>query len=162
VFAQLLQRLFLLEIGGLELVFRLGELAGGLVQLARAGGKLVVQLLRAGLLGLELVGAGEDTGVFGGAAAGHGAAGVDELAVERHDAKLVLVPLRHGDRVRKRFAHDGAAEEIGKDVLIFGVEAGKLQRGAEVAGLVLGSLFQFVAPDDGHGQKGRAARFPAL
>ena len=110
----------------------------------------------------QLVGPGEDAAVFHAAAAGHGAAGVDKLTVQGHDAQAVAVLAGHADGVAQALGHDSAAQEVGHNLLISRVEFHQLVGHAHEAGVPLRRVFHHRAPDRIQGQEGGAAGVHAL
>ena len=128
----------------------LGLLAGG-VQQGLRGLKGGLRLLHGGLLGgllggelfalpaqaAELIGAGEDAAAARGAAAGEGAAGIDDLPVERDDADAVAEAFGDGHGAVEVFGDQRAAEEVRDDIGIARVALNEIARNADVAGLRL-------------------------
>ena len=95
-------------------------------------------------------------------AAGHRAAGVDDLAVERHDAQTVFVRLRHPYGVGERLGNDGAAEKVLEDLRIFLVKADQVEGHADEAGVVHRRVAHDRAPDRVDRKEGRAAGVAAF
>ena len=107
----------------IELITGRGQLA---LELLAPCGQLVARLRQfaaAGLQFLQLRAPGEYTRVARRAAARHGAARVDELAVQRHYADAVAVLPRDGHGVRERLRHQRAAQEVFKYIMVSRVKA---------------------------------------
>ena len=105
-----------------------GQLGGEVIDLRLAGGQLLFGLGAAGFqLGqpaaqlVQLLLAAEHADTAGGGAAGEGAAGVDDLSVQRDDAVAVAEAPRHGGGFGQILDHNDAAEKIVDDMLIFRV-----------------------------------------
>ena len=110
----------------------------------------------------QLVRAREYAAAARGAAAGHRAAGIDELSVERDDAQGVAALLCHTHGVRQRLRHDGAPEEVCKNALIFIVKARQIKGDADKAGVALGRVGDDRAAYCVERQKRCASRVRAL
>ena len=109
----------------------------------------------------QFVGAGQYAGAFGHAAAGHGAAPVDELAVQRDDAEAVLVLSRHGDAAVQILRYHRAAQQIPENIVIFCIVSDQPGGHAHKSRFVLHTpLPQFVAADGGQRQEGGPSAVP--
>ena len=152
-----------LALGHLHLVPGGGQLPGGLLLLPLGGGRLLLQGPLLLPQALQLVGPGENARRAGHAAAGHGAAPVDDLPVQGDDAEAVLVFSRHGDAAVQVLHHHGAAQQIAENALIFAVVADEPGGDAHEAELALHPpLPQLLAPDGGERQEGGPAAVPLL
>ena len=111
----------------------------------------------------QLAGPGQDARAAADAAAGHGAAPVDDLAVQGDDAEPVLIPPRHIHAAVQILHHHGAAQQILENAVVLGIIRHQLGRDAHKA-VLLGEpgLPEHVAPDGAHGQEGGPACVPAL
>ena len=153
----------LLGLGSLHFIGGGGSLPLGLLH----GVGRVSQLLgHAGALlsqPLQLVGPAQDARAAGRRTAGHGAAGVEHLAVQSDDFEPVVVFPGHGDGLVHILRHHGAAQQVGKDLLIPGVKLDELVAQAYKAGLPAHALVPEVGgPHGGQGQEGAPAAVPAL
>ena len=155
--------LTLLGLGGLHLILGGGGLPPGLLhglcglgQLAGEGGPLLVQPL-------QLVGPAEDARAAGHRAAGHGAAGVEHLAVQGDDLEPVAVLAGHGDGRVHVLGDDGAAQQVGEDLLVPGVELHQLVPQAHKALFLPHALIpELAGPDGAQRQEGAPPPVPAL
>ena len=112
---------------------------------------------------LELVGAREDSGAFSGAAAGHRAAGMDDLSVQRHDAEAVPVPPGDGDAAVDVLDHDRPPQQVLENAVILPVIAHKAARDADKARLLLQPLLaQGISAHGAHREERRAAAVALL
>ena len=121
--------------GRFEIVARALQLAFGFPPLRFRLRELRFQIAALFAETLELVGAREDAGVFPGAAAGHRAAGVQNLSVQRHDAEAVIVPACNGDGVGERFRNGRAPEKARNDGAVAFIAVYKIGAHADVARL---------------------------
>ena len=111
----------------------------------------------------QLAGPGQDPGAAADAAAGHGAAPVDDLTVQGDDAEAVLIPTGHTHAAVQVLHHHGAAQQILENAVIPGVIRHQLGGDAHKAVfLVQARLPEHIAPDGAHGQERGASRVPAL
>ena len=160
-----------------DLVLCLAALGLRRLQLILGGGQLpggvLLRLLCLRQFGLHGGGPGgellqlrrpaQHTGGPAGAAAGHGAAPVDDLAVQRHDPEGVAVLPGHGDAAVQILRHHGAAQQVVNDILVLGVECHQPGGDAHEAELILHApLPELLAPDGGEGQEGGPAGVPLL
>ena len=111
---------------------------------------------------LQLVGPGQNAAALGGTAAGHGAAGVDELPVQGDNAQAVAVVFGHAHRVPQGLGHHGAAQQAGHDLLIAGIEPHQLIGHAHKARVPGGSVLHDGAPDGIYREEGGPAGIAAL
>ena len=139
-----------------------GEIRLGALKLRGAAACLFFQAFCLGVQALQLVGAGEDAAVFRAAAAGHGAAGVDQLAVERHDAQAVAARLRHAYGVAQALRDHGAAEEVFENMSVSFLKAHELDGHADKARIVRRRVVQHLSADRVQRQEGRAPGVAAL
>ena len=142
------------------------------LRLRRARRRLAQLLLqRFKLLGLfgafalqscQIVRAGEHARALRGRAAGHAAARVHHLSVERHDAEAVLAGTCHADGVVERLGDDRPPEQILEDLFIFRRGLHQRRGDAHEAGLPLESVQAHAfAPDRIHREeRGPAAVAP--
>ncbi len=153
----------LLGLGGAELILGGVQLPAGAL-LRRLGlPEPGVQGLRPAPELLQLRRPAEDARAAADGAAGHGAAPVDDLAVQRHDAEGAAVLPGHGDAAVQVLRDDRPAQKVLKDVGIPGVKAHQAGGDAHKAELRLHApLPELVAPDGGEGQEGGSAPVPAL
>ena len=139
------------------------QLPGGAV--GQEGGvlQLSLDLLAALFQLLQLAGAGEDAGIAVDAAAGHGAAGVDDLPVQRDDAEAVVVALSHLDAAVQILHHHRGAQKILYNGAVFFFITHKLRGDAHEAVLIFQPVFPQTAAADGvQRQEGGAAAVPLL
>ena len=107
--------------------------------------------------------AAQHTGAAAGRAAGHGAAPVDDLSVQRHDAKGVAVLPGHGNAAIQILRNHRFSQKAVKNLRILRVEAHQPGRHAHKTELVLHApLPEFLSPDSGEGQEGGTAALPLL
>ena len=127
---------------------------GGILQLAAHLAQLFIELL-------QLPGTGEDAGAAADAAAGHGAAGVDDLAVQGDDAEAVVVALGHPNAAVQVLHHHGCTQQVPDDAAIAVFIAHQLRGDAHKAVFVLQTaLPQAAAPDGVQRQEGGPAAVP--
>ena len=148
--------------GHIQLIADSGLVGACPLQLLAALALVLGQLLPLLAELFQLVGTGEDTAVFHAAAAGHGAAGVDELPVQCHDAQAVAVLAGHADGVAQALGHDGTAQEIGHDLLIGRVERHQIVGHAHKARIPFRRVLHHSSPDRVQGQEGGTAGVHAL
>lgn len=126
----------------LQQTLRLLLLFAELVQ--RGGGLLLL-----GLQTLDLVGARQDARTAGDGAARHGAACIQDLPVQRNDAKAVAEFVGNGNGRVKVLRHDRAAEQIQDDLAIARLTRDKVGGYAAETGTALDAvLVQRPAVDD--------------
>lgn len=88
---------------------------------------------------------------------------VDDLPVQRHDAKGVAVLPGHGNAAIQILRDHRFSQKAVKNLRILRVEAHQPGRHAHKAELVLHApLPEFLSPDGGEGQKGSTAALPLL
>ena len=145
-----------LVLGGVQFpVCRLLVLLCG-CQLFMHGGGAAVQFLQLG-------GTAQHTGAAAGGTAGHGAAPVDDLTVQRHDAEGVLVLPGHGDAAVHVLHDDRAAQEVLENICISCVKGHQPGGDAYESKFILNpALAQLVAPDGSQRQEGSATAVPLL
>ena len=96
--------------------------------------ELLLQLLQRLFAFLDLAGAGEEAGGTAlHAAAGHGAAGVHHVALQRHQAELIPSGPLDGNARGQVLGHHGAPKEIVDHALILRVKLHQLRRQAHTA-----------------------------
>ena len=157
----LVLRLAALGLRGRQLVLGGGQLPGGvllrllcLCQLRLHGGGPGGELL-------QLRGPAQHAGGPAGAAAGHGAAPVDDLTVQCHDPEGVAVLPGHGDAAVQVLHHHSAAQQVVYNIPVRGVEGHQPGPQAHETEFVLHALFpELVAPDGGEGQECGPAGVP--
>ena len=111
----------------------------------------------------ERIGAGQHARAFGGGAAGHAAARVHDLPVERDDAHAAAAGARHAHSVIERIADHSAAKGIFDDsavLFITGNEAGSNRKEARLA--LADSVLQGLGLNRSKRKEGRAAAVAAL
>ena len=153
--------LALLIPGHLQLVLGLLQLPVG--TLGQEGGllKLRLDLFQLFVQLLQLPGSGQDTRIAADAAAGHGAAGVDDLAVQSDDAEAVVVALGHLYAAIQVLHHHGGTQQILNDAAIAPVTAHQLRGDAHEAVFVFQPVFpEAPAPDGVQRQEGSPAAVP--
>ena len=155
--------LALLLLGDVELILRLLQVAR---RLRRALLRLMQLLLKPALLfaqGRELRRARQDARAAADAAAGHRAAGMDDLSVQRHDAEAVPVPPGDGDAAVDVLDHDRPPQQVLENAVILPVIAHKAARDADKARLLLQSLLaQGISAHGAHREERRAAAVALL
>ena len=152
----------LLGQSAVQLESHIGEICFCSLQLRSAAAQLFRRRVAALAQPFQFIGAWEDTAVFAAAAAGHGTAGVDDLAVQRHDAQPVSGGPRHPDGVAQAFRYNRSAQQIFKNTLIFFVKADKIERHTHKAGVVHRRVTHDAAPDRVDGKEGGTSGIPAL
>ena len=153
----------LLGLGGLHLIGGGGGLPLGLLHGVGRVGQLPGHTGTLLLQPLQLVGPAQNTRAAGGRAAGHGAAGVEHLAVQGNDLEAVVVFPGHGNGLVHILGHHRAAQQIGKDLLIPGVKLDEFVAQAHEAGLLSYPLVPEVGrPHGGQGQEGAPPAVPAF
>ena len=156
-------RCALLALGHLPLIAGGGELPLGLLRLLARLGQRLGQLFQLPPQGGQLIGPGQDPGAAADAAAGHGAAPVDDLSVQCNNAEPVLVLARHGDAAVQVLHHHGAAQKIAEDAFVLAVIAHQAGGHAYKAVFALQPpLPQLLTPDGGEGQEGGPSAVPLL
>ena len=117
-----------------------------------------------GIQPLQLVGPAQNARRAAGGAAGHGAPGVEHLAVQGDDAELVAVLPGRGDGRVQVLHHHHPAQQVGEHIPVPGVELHQLVGHPHKAGLPLEAarLPQVVGSDGAQGQDGGPAAVPAL
>ena len=159
-------------------VLPLTQLALGGVQLIGGGSLLPLRLCQClGPIGypcpdvsqllvqpLQLVGPAQDTGASAGGAARHRAAGVEHLAVQGDDTKFIAVFSGRGDGGVQILHDRHPSQQVGKYILIFGVEADQLVPHSHEAGLFAQarSLPELSRSDGADGQDGGPAPISPL
>ena len=135
-----------------------------LLQLPGCLGQAILQPLALGSEPLQLVGPAENTGAAAGAAAGHRAAGVQNLPVQGDDAEAVSVLPCHSDGGIQMLHHDDPSQQVGKDIAVLGRKLHQLIGNAHETGLPAeASRFpQIRGPDGAQGQDGGPAAVPPL
>ena len=99
----------------------------------------------------------------GGGAAGHGAAPVDDLAVQGDNPEGVLVFPGHGDAAVHILGNHRAAKKALEDVPVFFIKGDQAGGQPHKAELILHALLpQLAAPDGGERQEGGPAGVPLL
>ena len=152
-----------LGLGGLQLVDGHGRLPPGLLQSLDRLVQLGPHPVHLGVQPLQLVGPAEDARRAGGRAARHGAARVEDLAVQGNDLEAVAVFPGHGDGGVHVLGHHHPAQQIGKDVFVSGVELHQPVPHAHEAGLVLhGGIPELGGADGAQGEEGTPTAVPAL
>ena len=153
----------LLGLGSLHLV---GSSGGLPLSLLHGVGRVGQLLGHAGALlsqPLQLVGPAQDARAAGRRAAGHGAAGVEHLAVQGNNFEAIVVFPGHSDGLVHILGHHGAAQQVGKDLLIPGVKLDEFVAQAHKAGLPAHALIPEVGrPHGGQGQEGAPTAVPAF
>ena len=153
-----------LRLGGLQLV---GCGSGLPLSFGQGPGPLRhpgADVLKLAVQPLQLVGPAENAGASAGGAAGHGSAGVEDLAIQSDNAEGILVLPGRGDG-GVQILHDGhPPQQIGKDIFVPGVEGDKLVADAHKAGLVFQLLpvLEVARADGADGQNGSPPPVPAL
>ena len=146
------------------------------IQLIADGGKIGLCPLKLRIAGLhffgetgtlllqlfKLVRAGDYAAALGAAAAGHRAAGVYQLSVQRNDAQAVPARLRHSHRGGERFRHDGPAQQVQEYLLILAVKLRELACDADEARVVDRRVAHHAAADGINGQECRPSGVHAL
>ncbi len=146
------------------------------VHIVACGGQLPLRLgkrfrlLRAFFLKLrallfqpfQLIGARQHARALRRRAARHGAAGIDHLAIERHDAEAVVVFFRDGHGIAQRLRNDRAPQQTGKHAGIGAVIAAKLAGKAKIAPFAARRILQRTAAHRADGQKCGTARILPL
>ena len=113
---------------------------------------------------LQLVGSAQNSGAAAGRSAGHGAARVEHLAVQGDDAELIAILPGGGDGGVQILHNGHPAQQVGKDVLIPGVERDEPVGHPHEAGLLFQGvpLLEKARADGAEGQDGGPAPVPAL
>ena len=154
--------LALLLLGHLQFVFRLLQLPLRRLRLLRGLVEPVVQgALRAGEP-FQLVGAGQHAGGAADGAAGHGAAPVDDLPVQRDDAEGAAELPGKGDAAVQILHHHRATQQIPENVIVPAVVAHQPAGHAHKAVFAVYVLPQLVAADGRQRQEGGAPAVPLL
>ena len=110
----------------------------------------------------QLIGPGQHAGGSAGGAAGHGAAPVDDLPVQRHDAEGITELTRHGDTAVQVLHYHRPAQQIFKNMVVSRVVPHQTAGDAYKTILSRSVLPQLVAPDGRQRQEGSAAAVPLL
>ena len=153
----------LLLLGHIQLILGLLQLTAHLLRPAVGIRQLPTQLLQLTCQPLQLVGTGQYTGAAADAAAGHGAAPVDDLPVQRHDAKAVLVPPGHGDAAVQILHHHRAPQQVLEHAVVALFILHQLRGNAHEAVLLLdAALPQLLPPDSVQRQEGGSSAVPLL
>ena len=153
----------LLGLGGLHLVGRGGDLPTRVLQGLGRGGELLPRLALLLPQPLQLIGPAQDARAAGGRAAGHGAAGVEHLAVQGDDLEAVAVLPGHGDGLVQVGGDDGGPQQAGEDLLIAPLKGDELVAHAHEARLVHhADVPELPGADGAQGQEGGPSRVPAL
>jgi len=147
-------RLALLGRSHLQLILGFLQLALGVLGLLFGGGQPVPHAAQLAVQFLQFVGAAQYAGAAADAAAGHGAAPVHHLSVQRDDAEAVAVLPRHGDAAVQILHHHGAAQQALEDAVILPVIFDQVDGQPHKAVFAADVLPQCVAPDGGHRQEG--------
>ena len=163
VFQHRVLRLAQLGSGGVQLVLGGGNLPLGLCQLVRRGFQVGGQTVLLLIQPFQLVGPGQNARRAGYRAAGHGAAGVKHLAVQRDDAEAVAELSGHRHGLIHIPGDDHPPQQVGKDVGVLPVKGDDGIAHAHEAVLLFHALVPEVGGAHGvHGQEGGAACVPAL
>ena len=153
----------LLVLGHLQLILGLLQLPVGALGHKGCVLKLGLDLLALFLQLLQLPGAGENPRITADAAAGHRAAGVDDLAIQGDDAEAVVVALGHLNAAVQVLHHHGSAQKVLHNGTIFPLVAHQFRRNAHEAVLVFQAVFPETAALDGvQRQEGCPASVPLL
>ena len=140
-----------------QLEFHLVELTLGFLQFCLCHQFLLLQLLF--LLGelFQLIGAGQDARFFIDRTAGHGTAGVHDLAVQGYDLEPVAVLLGHGDGGIDVMDDYRSAQQVFHNLAIPGIGTYQLGGNAHKAPAVFQVVFlQSLSLDIGQRQEGGA------
>ena len=145
-----------------------GQLASGAGEICLGGGRFLLQLpeqlpglprlfaQNGGLLldAFNFRPAGQQPGPLGTRAAGHGAARVDHLSIQGHDAEAVAVFARNGHGVIQILRHGGAAQQAAGHSLVGGIVGHQGGRQPDEARLVFQApLAEQIALDRRQGQE---------
>ena len=152
-----------LALGGLQFVLSGGEftrrrffLTFRRFQFFMHSGGLPVQLFQLGRTAQNACTAGRGTTC-------HGAATVDDLAVQRHDAESVAVLSRHGDATVHILHDDRTAQEGVENILISSIELHQTGGNANESELVLYPAFpQLITADGSERQERGTSAVPLL
>ena len=149
--------------GSGKLEFHLIGRAAGLGIFLFQLGKLVRQLLFLLRQLGKLIGTAEDASLPADRAAGHRAAGVQNLTVQGHDLKPVAVFFRHRNGLIDIFGNYDTAQQVFHHIGIDLIKCHQLRGNAHKAGAVIQSLFlQSPAANGGKGQEGGTSAAGAL
>ena len=150
-------RLALLGGSHLQLVLGLLQLPRRLLRLGFGGGQLFLHTAQLSGELLQLIGTAEHAGAAADAAAGHGAAPVHHLSVQRDDAEGIAVLAGHGDTAVQILHHHGAAQQVPENAVILLVIGDQIGGDAHKAVFTGHILPQRLAADGRHGQEGSPA-----
>ena len=152
-----------LSLRGLQLVLGGGQFPGGILLRLLCLRQLCLHGSGPGGELLQLRGPAQYTGGPAGAAAGHGAAPVNDLAVQRHDPEGVAVLPGHGDAAVQVLYHHSAAQQVVNNIPVRRVECHQPGPQAHKTKFLLHAFFmELVTPDGGEGQERGPSGVPLL
>ena len=150
-----------LALGHLQLILGGGKLALELALLFLGSSELFPQALYLLFQTLQFIGPAQHAGAAADAAAGHGAAPVEKLAVQGHDTEAAGVFPGHGDAAVHVLHHHGTSQQVFHNILILWPIGHQSGGDAHEASLLLHPrLPQLSAADGAQGQEGGPAAVP--
>ena len=150
-------RLALLGGSHLQLVLGLLQFPRRLLRLGLGGGQLLLHTAQLSGELLQFIGTAEHAGAAADAAAGHGAAPIHHLSVQRDNAKSIAILAGHGDTAVQILHHHGAAQQVPENTVILLVIGDQIGGDAHKAVFTGHILPQRLAADGRHGQEGGPA-----
>ena len=114
------------------------------------------------LQAFQLTGTGKNSAALGAAAAGHGTAGMDHLAIQRHNTQTVAVTPRHPDGVGEPLGNDRTPKQIQNNLLVCRVICHQFRCNPHKAGIAHRSILHEAAADGFQRKEGRASGILAL
>ena len=152
-----------LPLGSFQLIAGSGGLPLGPVPVPPGLLQGLAQALGLSLQAGELIGPAQNTGAAAHRAAGHGAAGVQHLAVQGDDLEAVAVLPGHGDGGVHVLRDNSAAQQVGEHPAVFPVKGDKSVAHAHKALLPLHAPVPELGGADGaQGQEGGPSPVPPL
>ena len=143
-------------VGGGQLALHVGQLGGGGLQILHQAVLLAVQ-------SFQLVGTGQDARASGHGTAGHGAAGIEHLTVQRDDAEPVTKLAGDGHGPVHVLGNDDTAQQVGENVGVALVKGNERVAHADETVFLFHGLVAEIGRFDGiHGQESGAAAVAAL